>query len=260
MIVRMTLTNNIHSYVNIGGYRAIVKYEGQRSTGRLCYDKNRFSNNCSTVRRNRETSNAEKSCGAKKSHVEQAASAKVTLQENMVSSTELSEEISVDPSSEGNEAKETENLTAINELVSPDIPHGQVLPNQAIIIPETRFLGIPVPAVSTVVSTASNTGNIVSIDFHTENAFQTSDVFQTETKRPRIRFLPTITEKNSRSWKPSQIPLPRGIKSAERRQILLNFSRDGNFDVVGLQEVAFNSCPSIESCYYFLSNVGPNKN
>lgn len=51
-----------------------------------------------------------------------------------------------------------------------------------------------------------------------------------------------------------------GIKSAERRQILFNFCRDGNFDVVGLQEVAFHSCPIIESCYYFLSNVGPNKN
>jgi exonuclease III len=51
-----------------------------------------------------------------------------------------------------------------------------------------------------------------------------------------------------------------GIKSAERRQILFNFCRDGNFDVVGLQEVAFHSCPIIESCYHFLSNVGPNKN
>ncbi|KAI9556012.1 hypothetical protein GHT06_018573 [Daphnia sinensis] len=45
-----------------------------------------------------------------------------------------------------------------------------------------------------------------------------------------------------------------------RRQILFNFCRDGNFDVLGLQEVAFHSCPIIESCYHFLSNVGPNKN
>ncbi len=32
MIVRMTVNKNIPSYVNIGSYRAIVKYEGQRPT------------------------------------------------------------------------------------------------------------------------------------------------------------------------------------------------------------------------------------
>ncbi|KZR96465.1 Uncharacterized protein APZ42_009177, partial [Daphnia magna] len=48
--------------------------------------------------------------------------------------------------------------------------------------------------------------------------------------------------------------------SVERRQILLNFCRDGNLDIVGLQEVAFHSCPIIESCYHLLANVGPNKN
>ncbi|XP_045032605.1 uncharacterized protein LOC123474456 [Daphnia magna] len=51
-----------------------------------------------------------------------------------------------------------------------------------------------------------------------------------------------------------------GITSVERRQILLNFCRDGNLDIVGLQEVAFHSCPIIESCYHLLANVGPNKN
>ncbi|KZS08249.1 Uncharacterized protein APZ42_027841 [Daphnia magna] len=51
-----------------------------------------------------------------------------------------------------------------------------------------------------------------------------------------------------------------GISSVERRQILLNFCRDGNLDIVGLQEVAFHSCSIIESCYHLLANVGPNKN
>ncbi|KAI9550800.1 hypothetical protein GHT06_007251 [Daphnia sinensis] len=50
-----------------------------------------------------------------------------------------------------------------------------------------------------------------------------------------------------------------GIRSVERRQILLNFCRDGNLDIVGLQEVAFHSCPIIESRYHLLANVGPNK-
>jgi len=54
MIVRMTVTKNIPSYVNIGSYRAIVKYEGQRPTCRLCDDESHFSNTCPKIRRNRE--------------------------------------------------------------------------------------------------------------------------------------------------------------------------------------------------------------
>jgi hypothetical protein len=41
-------------YVNIGSYRAIVKYEGKRSTCRLCDDESHFSNTCPEIRRNRE--------------------------------------------------------------------------------------------------------------------------------------------------------------------------------------------------------------
>ncbi|XP_045023169.1 uncharacterized protein LOC123466378 [Daphnia magna] len=36
--------------------------------------------------------------------------------------------------------------------------------------------------------------------------------------------------------------------------------KDGNLDIAGLQEVAFHSCPIIESRYRLLANVGPNKN
>ncbi|KZS00596.1 Uncharacterized protein APZ42_003050, partial [Daphnia magna] len=32
-----------------------------------------------------------------------------------------------------------------------------------------------------------------------------------------------------------------------------------NLDIVRLQEVAFHSCPIIESCYHLLANVGSNK-
>jgi hypothetical protein len=209
MIVRMTLTKNIPSYVNIGSYRAIVKYEGQRPTCRLCDDENHFSNNCPTVRRNREASNAEKSRGAQNSHVEQAANAEptVTIQENVVSLPEPSEEISLDLSSEANEAMETENVTTVNELASPDIPPGQCLPTMT--IPETQSLGIPIPSVSTMDSTLHDTGNVVSIESDTDTASLTSNDYQTKTKRARTKYLPTITDKNSRPGKPSQIPLPR---------------------------------------------------
>jgi hypothetical protein len=43
------------SYIKIGSYRAIVKYEGQRPTCRLCDGETHFSNTCPRTRRNRET-------------------------------------------------------------------------------------------------------------------------------------------------------------------------------------------------------------
>jgi len=51
-----------------------------------------------------------------------------------------------------------------------------------------------------------------------------------------------------------------GLKSVERRQLLFNFCRDGDFDIVGLQEVAFHACPIIESRYHLFTNLCPNKN
>ncbi|KZS09728.1 Uncharacterized protein APZ42_025979 [Daphnia magna] len=222
MIVRMTLTKNIPSYVNIGSYRAIVKYEGQRPTCRLCDDENHFSNNCPTVRRNKEASNAKKSRDARNGHVEEAANAEptVTIQESAVSLTEPSEGVSLELSSEVNEAMETDNLTAINELASPDIPLGQFLPTQAVIIPETHSLGIPIPSVSTMDSTVSDTGNVVAIESDTDNASLTSNDYQTKTKRARTKYLPTITDKNLKPGKPSQIPLPRKQAKEERNNFL----------------------------------------
>jgi exonuclease III len=51
-----------------------------------------------------------------------------------------------------------------------------------------------------------------------------------------------------------------GVKSVERRQLLFNFCRDGDFDIVGLQEMVFHSCPIIESRYHLFANMDPNKN
>ncbi|XP_045022905.1 uncharacterized protein LOC123466839 [Daphnia magna] len=52
MIVRMTVTKNIPSYITIGSYRAMVKYDGQKPTCRLCDDETHFSYNCPTLKRN----------------------------------------------------------------------------------------------------------------------------------------------------------------------------------------------------------------
>ncbi|KAK4030883.1 hypothetical protein OUZ56_024270 [Daphnia magna] len=52
MIVRMTVTKNILSYIAIGSYRAMVKYNGQKSTCRLWDNETHFSYNCPTLKRN----------------------------------------------------------------------------------------------------------------------------------------------------------------------------------------------------------------
>lgn len=43
MIGLMTLTKNIPSYITIGSYRAMVKYEGQKPTRILCDEESHFS-------------------------------------------------------------------------------------------------------------------------------------------------------------------------------------------------------------------------
>jgi hypothetical protein len=55
LIVRMTVSKNIPSYINIGSYRAIVKYEGHWPPCRLCDEGTHFRNTCPRIRRNRES-------------------------------------------------------------------------------------------------------------------------------------------------------------------------------------------------------------
>lgn len=50
-----------------------------------------------------------------------------------------------------------------------------------------------------------------------------------------------------------------GIQSLERRRLLLDLCLEGDFDLVGLQEVAFHECPILESRFHFISNIGPHK-
>ncbi|EFX64047.1 hypothetical protein DAPPUDRAFT_334649 [Daphnia pulex] len=49
------------------------------------------------------------------------------------------------------------------------------------------------------------------------------------------------------------------ISSEERLILLLNYCLTQKFDVVGLQEVAFASCPILENHFQLFAAPGPNK-
>jgi len=51
----------------------------------------------------------------------------------------------------------------------------------------------------------------------------------------------------------------RGNRSLDRRRLLLNICLEGNFDLIGLQEVTFSECSCLESHYNLISNLGPHK-
>ncbi|KAK4030426.1 hypothetical protein OUZ56_023477 [Daphnia magna] len=72
------------------------------------------------------------------------------------------------------------------------------------------------------------------------------------------RFKPTLTPQNSKPT--SGIPVLKNLThDFTIKNRFYQHWRDGNLDIVGLQEVAFHSGPIIESCYHLLANVGPNK-
>jgi exonuclease III len=49
------------------------------------------------------------------------------------------------------------------------------------------------------------------------------------------------------------------ISTPERLQLLLNYCVSNEFDVICLQEVAFSSCPILESRFQIFASPGPNK-
>ncbi|EFX64870.1 hypothetical protein DAPPUDRAFT_333741 [Daphnia pulex] len=49
------------------------------------------------------------------------------------------------------------------------------------------------------------------------------------------------------------------ISTPERLQLLLNYCVSNEFDVICLQEVAFSSCPILESRFQVFASTGPNK-
>ncbi|XP_045027946.1 uncharacterized protein LOC123471107 [Daphnia magna] len=221
MIVRMTLTKNIPSYITIGSYRAMVKYEGQKPTCRLCDDETHFSYNCPTLRRNKEPIIVQKPSNKMTKKTETVPEKPVTLPldvDPMVSKAllECGLQSSLSGGTPNLEISPTE-----QPVKSTDDPPRQTPPAQ-MIIPETQPDDSE-PMTISMEPVEPNLGEVESME----------------------------TDKTSDHLK---------VPTVERRQILFNFCRDGNLDIVGLQEVAFHSCPIIESRYRLLANVGPNKN
>ncbi|KAK4030616.1 hypothetical protein OUZ56_023889 [Daphnia magna] len=90
---------------------------------------------------------------------------------------------------------------------------------------------------------------------------KTRDHLKAPTVPQKKRFKPTLTPQNSRpSLSTSQPKKPFKLLKLKIASINIGGIRDGNLNIVGLQEVAFHSCPTIESRYHMLSNVGLNKN
>jgi hypothetical protein len=149
MIVHMTVTKNILSYFNIGSYRAIVKYEGQRPNYRLGDDESHFSNNtCPKIRRNREAVVEKTVVSLSKKDVtipkEQPTNIPEKVQENQTISPEAvlkdmpsgeNDTIEIDSETNDKETTETENERPI---ISPEIPPGQIPPlhSSPTVIPE----------------------------------------------------------------------------------------------------------------------------
>jgi hypothetical protein len=129
----MTVTKNIPSYIKIGSYRAIVKYEGQRPTCRLCDGETHFSNTCPRTRRNRETvvekPDADKDKEQETDPKDQPTKDTETFEENAITSSEgnmkkspSGENDNIGINSETIEDTQTQNPTCSLEIAPEQIP------------------------------------------------------------------------------------------------------------------------------------------
>jgi len=207
MIVRMTVTKNISSYLNIGSYRAIVKYEGQRPTCRLCDDESHFSNTCPKIRRNREIVVEKPEVVVDKPEVSNSKTDETFTKDQ--TTNKLETEIDIRTSSpEGNlkelpsgndtrnndsETSEKETTQTENMIISPEIPPGQNLPlnSSLTIIPETQFEPT-LPPIDSVVPMDPESGTLESMetdgDPRTINQNRNElGKWQTALKRPRTQ-------------------------------------------------------------------------
>ncbi|XP_045034562.1 uncharacterized protein LOC116930487 [Daphnia magna] len=197
MIVRMTLTKNIPSYITIGSYRAMVKYEGQKLTCRLCDDETHFSYNCPTLRRNKETINVQK------------PSSKMTKKTETVPEKPVPLPLDVDP------------------------------------MFSKAFLECGLQS-----SLLGRTPNLEISP--TEQPVKSTDDSPRQTP-PAQMIIPETQPDDSEPMTISMEPVEPNLGEVEPMET-------DKTNIVGLQEVAFHSCPIIESRYRLLANVGPNKN
>ncbi|XP_045035879.1 uncharacterized protein LOC123476932 [Daphnia magna] len=175
MIVRMTLTKNIPSYITIGSYRApsgvlaMVKYEGQKPTCRLCDDETHFSYNCPTLRRNKEPI------------IVQKPSNKMTKKTETVPEKPVTLPLDVDPMVS----------KALLECGLQNDPPRQTPPAQ-MIIPETQ----PDDSEPMTISMEPVEPNLGEVD--SMETDKTSDHLKVPTVPQSKRFKPTLTPQNSR--------------------------------------------------------------
>ncbi|KAK4030461.1 hypothetical protein OUZ56_023606 [Daphnia magna] len=124
MIVRMTVTKNIPSYITIGSYRAMVKYEGQKPTCRLCDEETHFSYDCPTLKRNQEPTIVQKPVAKKTKKTETIKQTTVVIPvvaNSMVSQVPLESE-SQDSLSESTNNLETESMECDTATTSASVP------------------------------------------------------------------------------------------------------------------------------------------
>ncbi|XP_045034573.1 uncharacterized protein LOC123475646 [Daphnia magna] len=169
MIVRMTLTKNIPSYITIGSYRAMVKYEGQKPTCRLCDDETHFCYNCPTLRRNKEPI------------IVQKPSNKMTKKTETVPEKPVTLPLDVDPMVS----------KALLECGLQNDPPRQTPPAQ-MIIPETQPDDSE-PMTISMEPVEPNLGEVESMETD-----KTSDHLKVPTVPQSKRFKPTLTPQNSR--------------------------------------------------------------
>ncbi|XP_045029731.1 uncharacterized protein LOC123472384 [Daphnia magna] len=191
MIVRMTLTKNIPSYITIGSYRAMVKYEGQKPTCRLCDDETHFSYNCPTFRRNKEPIIVQKPSNKMTKKTETVPEKPVTLPldvDPMVSKAllECGLQSSLSGGTPNLEISPTE-----QPVKSTDDPPRQTPPAQ-MIIPETQPDDSE-PMTISMEPVEPNLGEVESMETD-----KTSDHLKVPTVPQSKRFKPTLTPQNSR--------------------------------------------------------------
>ncbi|KAK4027975.1 hypothetical protein OUZ56_017131 [Daphnia magna] len=183
MIVRMTLTKNIPSYITIGSYRAMVK---------LCDDETHFSYNCPTLRRNnKEPIIVQKPSNKMTKKTETVPEKPVTLPldvDPMVSKALL--ECGLQSSLSGGTPNLEISPTEQPVKSTDDLPR-QTPPAQ-MIIPETQPDDSE-PMTISMEPVEPNLGEVESMETD-----KTSDHLKVPTVPQSKRFKPTLTPQNSR--------------------------------------------------------------
>jgi hypothetical protein len=207
MIVRMTVTKNIPSYITIGSYRAMVKYEGQKPTCRLCDEETHFSYDCPTLKRNQEPTVVQKPVAKKTKKTETIKQTPVVIPvvaKSMVSQVPPGSEPQDSLSGSTNNL-ETETMdcdTATTSTTAPlkDNPL-EPIPKSKIVAPDSETEDEETMTII-IESMEPDKGEI-----DTTEPDKTKDPLKIPTVPRSKRFKPTLTPQNSKPT--SGIPLPK---------------------------------------------------